>query len=183
MATWGEFRAAAPQIAERGSKLLGVGVAFIATTAKDGSPRVHPFTPLISEGRLLAFIGKHTVKHRNLLRDPRYAIHAVLGDSDEEFAMLGTAGISDDWATRMAAAIEACKINMTSENDVAFEFGDTDADGNTAHMACRVRDRQVPDVLSNAFGEQDGGFGLCFRCEDDELLAAVSAHEVRFPTC
>lgn len=121
-ATWAEFAASAPELAARGSRLLGVGVAYIGTTAKDGSPRVHPFTPLIGGGRLLGFIGKHTVKFGNLTRDGRCAIHAVLGDSDEELALLGVARASDDWATRMQAAIEARKINMTSKNDVAFEF-------------------------------------------------------------
>ncbi len=122
MATWGEFARAAPELAERGAERLGVGVAFMATTAKDGSPRVHPFTPLIGGGRLLALIGRHTVKYHNLSRDPRYAIHAVLGEDDEEFMIIGRAAFSDDWATRMQAAIEARKINMTSRNDVAFEF-------------------------------------------------------------
>ena len=122
MATWGEFAAAAPELSERGAELLGVGVAFIATTARDGSPRVHPLTPLIGGGRLLALITRHTVKYRNLSRDPRYAIHAVLGQDDEEFMIIGRATLSDDWATRMQAAIEARKINMISLNDVACEF-------------------------------------------------------------
>jgi len=68
-----------------------VGVAYIGTTANDGSPRVHPFTPLIGGGRLLAFIGEHTVKYGNLLRDPRYTIHAMLGKDDEEFMIIGRA--------------------------------------------------------------------------------------------
>jgi uncharacterized pyridoxamine 5'-phosphate oxidase family protein len=122
MATWAEFAAAAPDLAERGGRLLGVGVAYIATTARDGSPRVHPFTPLFGGGRLLAFVAKHTVKYRNLLRDPRCAIHAVLGESDEEFLVIGRAVLSDDWATQMQAAVEARKINMTSRNHAAFEF-------------------------------------------------------------
>jgi hypothetical protein len=122
VATWQEFADAVPEIAERGEKRLRVGVAYIGTTAKDGSPRVHPFTPLIGGGRLLALIATQTVKYANLLRDPRYAIHGWLGESDEEFAITGRAVVSDDWATRMQAAIEAKKINMTSKNDVAFEF-------------------------------------------------------------
>jgi hypothetical protein len=36
--------------------------------------------------------------------------------------ILGRAEISDDWATRIQAAVEARKINMTSKNDAAFEF-------------------------------------------------------------
>lgn len=122
MVTWAEFAEAAPDLAERGATRLGVGVAYIATTAKDGSPRISPFTPLIGGGRLLALIGKHTAKYSALLRDPRCAIHAWLGDSDEEFMVIARAEPSDDWATRMQAAIEAKKINMTSHNDVAFEF-------------------------------------------------------------
>lgn len=123
MANWAQFAEDSPALAERGASLLGVGVAYIATTAKDGSPRVHPFTPLIGGGgRLLAFIGKHTVKYGNLLRDPRCAIHAMLGKDDEEFMLMARAVVSDDWATSMQAAIEARKINMTSRNHVPFEF-------------------------------------------------------------
>lgn len=122
MASWAEFAEAAPEIAARGEKRLRVGVAYIATTANDGSPRIAPFTPLIGGGRLVALIGKHTNKYGNLLRDPRCAIHAWLGDGDEEFMLIARATPSDDWATRMQAAIEARKINMTSKNDVAFEF-------------------------------------------------------------
>lgn len=121
-ATWEEFAAVEPDLAKRGAKFLGDGVAYIGTTARDGSPRVAPFTPLIGDGRLLAFLGKHTVKYHCLLRDPRFSIHAVLGPSDEEFMILGRAVVSDDWATRILAAIEARKINMTSTDDVAFEF-------------------------------------------------------------
>ena len=122
MATWGEFADASPYLAGRGAELLGVGVAYIATTARDGSARVHPFTPLIGGGRLLAFIARHTVKYGNLRRDPRCAIHAVLGNSDEEFMIIGRAVVSDNWATSIQAAVEARKINMTSHNHVPFEF-------------------------------------------------------------
>jgi hypothetical protein len=122
MVGWGGFAEVAPDLAERGARLLGVGVAYVATTARDGSPRVHPFTPLIGGGRLLAFVGKHTVKYGNLVHEPRCAIHAMLGKDDEEFMIIGRGVVSDDWATRIQAAIEARKINMTSKNDIAFEF-------------------------------------------------------------
>ena len=122
MATWAQFAAATPELAERGARRLGIGYAFIATTSRDGSPRLHPVTPLIGGGRLLAFVGVHTVKYRNLRRDPRYALHAVLGESDEEFLVTGHAVASDDWASRMQAAAEARRIGMTSRDDVLFEF-------------------------------------------------------------
>jgi hypothetical protein len=122
VASWANFAKASPDLAERGARLLGIGVAYIATTAKDGSARVHPFTPLVGGGRLLAFIGKHTAKYGNLRRDPRFAIHAMLGKDDEEFMIVGRAVPSDDWATSMLAAVQARKINMTSSNHVPFEF-------------------------------------------------------------
>ncbi len=122
MATWAEFAAAAPEMAERGARRLSIGYAFIATTSGDGAPRVHPMTPLIGGGRLLAFVAVHTVKYRNLLRDPRYALHAVLGESDEEFLVTGRAVVSDDWASRMLGAAAAREIGMTSRDDVVFEL-------------------------------------------------------------
>ena len=120
--TWGDFADASPRLAERGARLLGVGVAYIATTAQDRSARVHPFTPLIGGGRLLAFIATHTAKYGNLLLDSRCAIHAILGKDDEEFMIIGRAVVSDDWATSMQAAVEARKIKMTSRDHVPFEF-------------------------------------------------------------
>ena len=122
MVTWAEFAQSSPRLAGYGERLLGVGVAYISTIAREGSPRIHPFTPLLEDGRLLALIAKHTVKYGNLLRDPRCSIHAVLGESDEEFMFIGHAVVSDDPATRMQAAVAARRINMTSQNDVAFEF-------------------------------------------------------------
>ncbi len=119
---WGEFAEAAPEMADRGAKLLAIGVAYIATVSMDGAPRVHPVTPLIGRGRLLAFVGKATVKYVSLRRDPRYALHAVLGKDDEEFLVTGRAVVSDDWASRFLAAAEARRIEMNSKDDMLFEF-------------------------------------------------------------
>ena len=122
MAIWAEFAAAAPEMAQRGAARFAIGYAFIATTSSDGSPRLHPMTPLIAGGRLLAFVAVHTVKYPNLLRDPRYSLHAVLGESDEEFLVTGRAAVSNDWSSRMLAAAAAREIGMTSRDDVLFEF-------------------------------------------------------------
>jgi hypothetical protein len=61
---------------------------------------------------------------RNLYPSQRVgaAVHAVLGDSDEEFMIIGRARASDDWVAGMQAAVEARKIKMTSQNHVPFEF-------------------------------------------------------------
>ncbi len=122
MASWGEFTAAAPDLAEKGARRLAVGVAYIATASKGGAPRVHPVTPLVTEGRLLAFAAKTTVKYANLRRDGRYALHAPLGKDDEEFLVIGRAIVTDDWASRLLGAAEAVRIGMISKDDVLFEF-------------------------------------------------------------
>jgi hypothetical protein len=47
MASWGAFAVAEPELAAAGKKLFwqyGLGLAFIATVAADGSPRLHPIT-------------------------------------------------------------------------------------------------------------------------------------------
>ncbi|MEX0800403.1 MAG: pyridoxamine 5'-phosphate oxidase [Dehalococcoidia bacterium] len=130
MATWGEFAAAAPEIAERGARRLGIGVALIGTVARDGAPRVHPVTPLIAGGRpdgrasarLFVFVAVHTAKYPNLRRDSRYALHAVPGKDDEEFLLIGRAVESNDWASQMLAASAAREIGMTSVDHVLFEL-------------------------------------------------------------
>ena len=122
MVSWSEFAAAAPEMAQRGAERFGVGVAYLATTAKDGAPRVHPVTPLIADGRLCAFIAVATPKYHNLRRDGRCALHAVLGQDDEEFVVTGRAVVANDWASRLRAAAEARKIGMTSKDDVLHEF-------------------------------------------------------------
>ncbi len=122
MANWGEFAAAAPDLAEKGARRFGYGVAFIATADEDGRPRVHPVTPLIAEGRLFVFVALGTPKERNLRRDGRYSMHAVLGDKDEEFLVNGRAVIADDADSRALAWEAAQAIGMTSKNDVLMEF-------------------------------------------------------------
>lgn len=119
---WQGFTAAAPEIAERGRERFAIGYAFIATTAEDGSPRVHPVTPLINGGRLFVFVGKHTVKFANLRRDSRYAMHAILGQDDEEFLIRGRAVPADDPESEALAWEAARAIGMTSKDHLLMEF-------------------------------------------------------------
>jgi hypothetical protein len=45
-----------PELAAYGAaRLLDSEVAYLATVRKDGSPRVHPATPIIGQGRLFVF--------------------------------------------------------------------------------------------------------------------------------
>ena len=105
MSTWEEFRTAEPQMARdaerlwRGIVALDRGatldrsvpetfpIAYLATTRPDGSPRLHPFCPVIAAGRLFAAIPPASPKGDDLRRDGRCAIHAMPGPDDAELAI------------------------------------------------------------------------------------------------
>ncbi len=75
--TWKEFAEADPRLAGIGAGLLfqfGVGLAFLATTCKDGAPRLHPFCPVMSGERLYGLIQADSPKKSDLIRDGRYAM-------------------------------------------------------------------------------------------------------------
>jgi Pyridoxamine 5'-phosphate oxidase len=76
MATWNAFAESAPELAELGLKLLNqFGAAFLATVRKDGSPRLHPVVPIVTQRRLFVFCGGPKVY--DLRRDGRYSLHAL----------------------------------------------------------------------------------------------------------
>jgi hypothetical protein len=104
MATWERFAAAAPQFAGLGLKLLNHhGAAFLSTVRKDGSPRLHPVVPIVTEGRLFVFCGGPKVY--DLRRDGRYVLHALIDRDDAEFLVAGRAvDVNDDHALRAVVA-------------------------------------------------------------------------------
>ena len=125
MASWRDFEEAAPDLAELGSKLMFRGIAYLSTIRADGGPRVHPFTPLLEGGRLFAAIPLRTPKGRDLLRDPRYMIHALPGQSDAEFSVRGTAreaGAERSLAVRAAERSGAGGLVESARKDAIFEF-------------------------------------------------------------
>jgi hypothetical protein len=105
---WSDFAAHAPALAEHGARLLAErhGYAYLATTAADGSPRVH-----------LA----------DLRHEPRLALHAtVLPPDDEEFALRGTA-VEVAEADRDGAVAGAVDGARLSPHLVLFEVDLTEA--------------------------------------------------------
>ena len=145
MATWREFESQAPGIAtvarmlwpgiialERG-ELRPPGmpwfhIAFLATVRPDGSPRLHPFCPVLAAGRLYAAIPRSSPKGDDLRRDPRCAIHAVPGPEDDEMAIRARATeVGQDPAARAAviAAVWPSGVGgmiETVSGDPIFEF-------------------------------------------------------------
>ena len=98
MASWMEFARQAPALAEFGKARFGSEVAYLGTVRADGSPRVHPTTPIIGE-QLFLFMEPASPKGKDLQRDPRFALHCSVEDSSGgggEFYVRGRATLSAD---------------------------------------------------------------------------------------
>ena len=98
MTTWTEFAQQAPEFAEFGKSRFQSGVAYLGTLRADGSPRVHPVTPIIGE-QLFLFMEPTSPKGKDLQRDARYTLHCSVEDSSGgsgEFYVRGRAALTDD---------------------------------------------------------------------------------------
>ncbi len=123
MVTWEQFEKSSPEMARFGAQRVSERVMYIGTVRKDGYPRVHPFTPFISAGRLFAFMEPTSPKGHDLLRDGRYVIHSLVKDmngSDGEFMITGKA-ISIKDSESLAVATAGCPYTP-SNRYVCFEF-------------------------------------------------------------
>ena len=96
MASWSEFAASAPALAERVKKRFDDHKhKTMATIRKDGGPRISGTESRFEDGEL--FIGSmwKAVKALDLQRDPRYAIHSATVDPEaagwSEAKIAGTA--------------------------------------------------------------------------------------------
>ena len=105
MASWIEFAQQAPELAQFGKARFQSEVAYLGTVRADGSPRVHPVTPIIGE-QLFLFMEPTSPKGKDLLRDDRYALHCSVKDSSGgggEFYVRGRATLVDDPIVREQA--------------------------------------------------------------------------------
>lgn len=140
MATWAEFEAAMPEMAEAGRALLvqhGPGLAYLATVRKDGGPRIHPICPVIADGGLYVFIGR-SPKLYDLFRDGRYALHTFpCQDRDDEFFIIGRAtAVSDPaWIAR-ADSVYRAQGTTHGDEDQLFQL----AIERALHSAYTARD-------------------------------------------
>jgi hypothetical protein len=121
-ATWGMFAESAPHLAGTGLRLIEhFGMVFLATLRRSGAPRLHPVVPIIGLGGLHVFIGPESPKRLDLLRDPRYALHAPLGQDDEEFMLTGESSVVSD--PRVLAYVTAAAPFVPSPGATLFSFG------------------------------------------------------------
>ena len=121
--TWKILEEQQPELAAFGLERLNGKVAYLATIRKDGSPRVHPLTPIIGQGHLFVFMEPTSPKGHDLQRDGRYAIHCAVSDNSGasgEFNITGHAHLVDD------AKLRALAVSLSSyapaERYILFEF-------------------------------------------------------------
>ena len=77
MASWAEFEAAAPELAERVRARLDAHVhKTLATLRRDGSPRISGTETKIVDGELWIGSMWQALKALDLQRDPRFALHS-----------------------------------------------------------------------------------------------------------
>jgi hypothetical protein len=97
---WGDLEAAAPEIARLGKgRLDQARVALLATLRRDGSPRISPVEPFLTQGHLLFGAMSWSSKTRDLLRDPRCVLHSAISGPDTgegELKLYGRAIETDD---------------------------------------------------------------------------------------
>jgi hypothetical protein len=125
MDDWNEFSISSPALAEIGEGLLfqfGVGLAFLATIRKDGSPRLHPVCPVLSNQHLYVLIIPDSPKRWDLRRDGRYALQSfpqARPDSDE-FYLSGKARLIEDLETFETVINDA--RHHASRDEILFEL-------------------------------------------------------------
>jgi hypothetical protein len=95
MITWEELETAAPPIAQLATERFnGMRVALLGTVRADGSPRISPIEPYLSQGNLLFGAMSWSLKTRDLRRDPRCVLHSAVtapDDGDPEVKLYGRA--------------------------------------------------------------------------------------------
>lgn len=121
--SWQDLIDGNSELAQTGEERLHGRVSYLATVRKNGSPRVHPVTPFIGEGRLFLFMEPTSPKGKDIQRDGRYALHCGVEDDaggGGEFYVWGHGRLVTDAETRVLAT-QYCPYSP-AERYVLFEF-------------------------------------------------------------
>jgi hypothetical protein len=121
--SWKTLEEKQPELAAFGVERLKDKVAYLATLRKDGSPRVHPMTPIIGQGHLFVFMEPTSPKGHDLRRDGRYAMHCTVSDNNGasgEFIISGRARLIDNPELR-ALAVKLASYSP-ADRYILFEF-------------------------------------------------------------
>jgi len=124
--SWSDFEADAPDFGAAGRRRLvgsdGVAIGFLATVSAVGEPRLAPVCPIFCGRDLYLSVGAHTPKMGDLRERGTYALHAFLGENDEEFQISGAATEITDAAER-SGVHEAIPFNAFNAEDPIFRLG------------------------------------------------------------
>ena len=97
MASWSDFEAAAPELAERVRARLDAHVhKTLATVRRDGSPRISGTETRQMDGELWIGSMWHARKALDLQRDPRFALHSGSEDPPEWKGDAKLAGVVEE---------------------------------------------------------------------------------------
>jgi hypothetical protein len=127
MTTWGVFAAAEPQLAEFVAERLRSAPAYLATVRADGSPRVHPVTPILTDDGLYIFMEPTSPKGADLRARERFALHNGVPDdagTGGEASLIGTGHEIDD--VDMWSTVGAVASYDPAERYVLFELRPTE---------------------------------------------------------
>jgi hypothetical protein len=144
MISWKEFAQQAPELARFGKTRFASGVAYLGTVRADGSPRVHPVTPILGE-QLFLFMEPTSPKGKDLQREPRYTLHCSVEDSSGgggEFYVRGRATLVDDPHIREQAVLVSSYVPQDRYIlfilTVEFAFMNRYVDGNPTPQRWRA---------------------------------------------
>jgi hypothetical protein len=128
---WPQFAATNPDLAEFGAERLTAAPAYLATIRADGSPRVHPVSPIVAQSGLYVFMEPTSPKAADLRGRRRFALHSGVPDnagSGGEFHVSGCGRLVDDVAIRAEASAAASYSPV--ERYILFELQLTEARAN-----------------------------------------------------
>lgn len=123
MHTWSAFSSLEPELAAFGAERLVQRPAYLATQRADGSPRVHPVTPIISDSGLFLFMEPTSPKGTDLRERAVYALHNGVPDNDGtggEFFVRGHGREATEPAVR--AAVAGASSYPPADRYVLFEL-------------------------------------------------------------
>ena len=110
MPTFADLETSAPAIAAfLGRRMADTGLSFVATTRRDGWPRVSPIEIFVHEGRIYVGSMPDAVKAQDLRRDPRCCVITPLADKDDlageakVFCRAREVAEPDEWAAVRAS--------------------------------------------------------------------------------
>src|SRR5262245_8239929 len=95
MTRWSAFAAEEPELAAFAEERLRGAPAYLATVRADGSPRVHPVTPILGAGGLYLFMEPRSPKGRDLRERRSFAMHNGVPDSEGGGGEVWVAGRGD----------------------------------------------------------------------------------------